>query len=419
MGLTAKKIVLVTSGQPSLNPRLVKEADALVEAGYEVTVIYQYWNEWGTDLDKVLLPQKKWKTIRVGGDPIKEKTAYWWSRVKLKIGQKLVQLLGFNHGLAELTIGRCTFQLLHEASRNRAALYIAHNLAALPAAVSAAQKFKAKCGFDAEDLHRYEMSDSDLNVDVRLKKYIEDKYFPSTNYLTTSSPEIAKRYEALYPVLKFTTLLNVFPKVTLTPTNTTRSSVPLKLFWFSQNVGLSRGLQDVIAALKILEQEVIEFHILGFLSPNVNNELEQFIAALHFVKPPQLIFHPPIVATELAQFASQYDIGLATEPGFSINNDIALSNKIFTYAQAGLAIVASDTTAQKSFMTMYPNMGMVYEKKNPSNLATIIKTYIEDQTLLNQHQVKAVNYAEEILNWETEKEKFLTIINHLLANPNN
>lgn len=67
MGLTAKKIVLVTSGQPSLNPRLVKEADALVEAGYEVTVIYQYWNEWGTDLDKVLLPQKKWKTIRVGG----------------------------------------------------------------------------------------------------------------------------------------------------------------------------------------------------------------------------------------------------------------------------------------------------------------------------------------------------------------
>ena len=419
MGLNAKKIVLVTSGQPSLNPRLVKEADALVEAGYEVTVIYQYWNEWGTDLDSALLPQKKWKTIRVGGDPVKEKTAYWWSRIKLKVGQKLVKLFGFNYGLAELTIGRCTFQLLNEAKNNRAALYIAHNLAALPAAISAAQKFNAKCGFDAEDLHRYEMSDNDLNLDVRLKKYIEDKYFPSTDYLTTSSPEIANRYEALYPALKFTTLLNVFPKVTFTPANATRSSVPLKLFWFSQNVGLSRGLQDVIAALKILEHEAIEFHILGFLSPNVNNELEQVIAALHFVKPPQLIFHPPIVATELAQFASQYDIGLATEPGFSINNDIALSNKIFTYAQAGLAIVASDTTAQKSFMTMYPNIGIVYEKKNPANLAAILKSYIEDQTLLNQHQAQAATYAEELLNWETEKEKFLTIINHLLANPNN
>lgn len=415
MGLNRQKIVLITSGQPSLNPRLVKEADALVEVGYEVTVIYQYWNEWGTDLDKELLPLKKWKNIRVGGDPVKEKATYWWSRIKLKIGQKLVSLLGFNYNLAELSIGRCTFELLNEAKRNEATLYIAHNLAALPAAVAAAQKFKVKSGFDAEDFHRYEMSDHDQNPDVQLKKYIEDRYFPLTDYLTTSSPEIAKRYEALYPRLKFTTLLNVFPNTTFTSTYSRGRLKPLKLFWFSQNVGLSRGLQDVIAAIKLLEDETIEFHILGFLSAQVKIELDQLIVEHHFTKQPNIIFHQPIASTELANFASQFDIGLATEPGFSINNDIALSNKIFTYTQAGLAIIASDTTAQKSFMIAYPDMGFVYQKKNPTSLAQALKPYLTDINLLERHQVQSAIYAKEKLNWEMEKEKFIFIIERLLS----
>ena len=33
------RICLVTPGQPSTNPRLVKEADALCEAGYDVQVV--------------------------------------------------------------------------------------------------------------------------------------------------------------------------------------------------------------------------------------------------------------------------------------------------------------------------------------------------------------------------------------------
>ncbi|MFI5452375.1 hypothetical protein ACHMWN_09475 [Pedobacter sp. UC225_61] len=410
----SKTVILITSGQPSLNPRLVKEANALIEAGYNVNVIYQYWNSWATNLDKKLLPQKKWKAIRIGGDPLKEKAVYWRTRIILKVSRKLVKLFGFSGNLAELAIGRCTFQLAKKAKHTSGDLYIAHNLAALPAAVLAAKHNNAKCGFDAEDLHRYEMSDDDLNDDVRLKKYLEEKYFPLVNYLTTSSPEIAKEYEAFFPSLKFNTLLNVFPKneTVLTKRNNEET---LKLFWFSQNVGLSRGLQDVLGALKIIENEKIEFHILGFLTQQVKIELDQIIQNLNFIHSPKIIFHSPIESTELTKFASKFDIGLATEPGFSINNDIALSNKIFTYAQAGLAIIASDTTAQKQFMTSYPNMGEIYEKKNSTNLALILKKYIEHKELLTQHQAQSIRYAKEKLNWEVEKEKFLTIIQSVIS----
>ena len=50
-----KKIVLITTGQPSTNPRIVKEADALHAAGYDVTVLYSFFISWAFEKDKILL----------------------------------------------------------------------------------------------------------------------------------------------------------------------------------------------------------------------------------------------------------------------------------------------------------------------------------------------------------------------------
>lgn len=409
------KVVLITSGQPSLNPRIVKEADALIEAGYEVTLIYQYWNDWATVLDEKLFPTKEWKAIRVGGSPFINYLSYWKSRVIKKIGTILLKKLGLKYGLAELSIGRCTLGLLKEASKTPADLYIAHNLAALPAAVHAAKKNKAKCGFDAEDLHRYEMSNDETDSHVKLKKFIEEKYFHKVDYLTTSSPQIVNQYNKLFPKLLFNNILNVFGKQVNSKPKTLNNDV-IKMVWFSQNVGLLRGLQDVIIALKSLLEFEIEFHILGHLTPHIKYDFDKLVLILNFPYPPKIFFHEPIDAVSLQKFISQFDIGLATEPAFSINNDSALSNKIFTYIQSGLAVIASDTTAQKQLLEDYPNMGIVYKKNDPESLAYALKTYLEDKYLLLAHQKQAVKYADEILNWEVEKEKFLSIVKCTLEN---
>lgn len=407
-----KKIVLITSSQLSLNPRLIKEADTLVDAGYEVEVIYQFWNIWGSDLDKQLIQQKKWKATRVGGDLVTEKLVYWKSRLVHKVAQRLIKVLGFRNNLAELAIGRCTSMLIEKARSLKADVYIAHNLSAIPAAVLASKQNKAKSGFDAEDLHRYETSDDDTNDGVRLKSYIEEKYFTKVQYLTASSPQIAQKYKEIFPSLNFTTLLNVFPKNKIKLVQVQQP--PLKLFWFSQYVGLSRGIQDIIAALVNLQDESIEFHILGFLNQNVKDELDQFVDQLHFTRAPNLIFHEPIASDELVKFAENFDIGLATEPGFSINNDLALSNKIFTYIQAGLAVLASDTSAQKDLLVKYPGMGEQYERGNATNVSKILKTYIDQPELLTKHKSQSATYANEELNWERESEKLQAILKELL-----
>ena len=88
-----KKIVLITSGQPSTNPRLVKEADSLVEEGYDVLVIYQYWNAWATKADKELLKEKKWKYLEAGGNP-ERKFIFLVTKILHKVFRVLYEVLG-------------------------------------------------------------------------------------------------------------------------------------------------------------------------------------------------------------------------------------------------------------------------------------------------------------------------------------
>jgi len=119
-----RKVVIITSGQPSLNPRLIKEADLLAEIGDDVTVIYQYWNIWGTELDNAILKDKKWNAIRVGGDPLNQKISYWFTRLRQKISILLLKTFGFIYSLPELAIGRCTIELTKTAQKIKAEVYI-------------------------------------------------------------------------------------------------------------------------------------------------------------------------------------------------------------------------------------------------------------------------------------------------------
>jgi hypothetical protein len=50
--------------------------------------------------------------------------------------------------------------------------------------------------------------------------------------------------------------------------------------------------------------------------------------------------------TRWIRLSAQADIGLALEPGTTPNNDIAISNKLYTYILAGNAVVASNTSGQ-------------------------------------------------------------------------
>lgn len=402
-----KKIVFITSGQPSLNPRLVKEADTLADAGYTVTVLYMYWNAWGANFDKELIASKKWKAISVGGDPEYKNIIYLLSRVIYKLAQTINRKTK-GRFLASIAITRASYFLIREAKIHAADLYIGHNLGALPATVYAAKINKKPCGFDAEDFHRYENSNNDNNANVILKTRLENKYIPQLNYLTTSSPQIAMAYRQIFVDIKPTDLLNVFPKSNCTVMDT---NGPLRLFWFSQTIGPNRGLDDVITALQTLDRTCFELHLLGDQSPGTADFINTIINSDIAVK-----LHAPIHPDKIIPFANQFDIGLALENKIPINRDICLTNKIFTYMQAGLAIIASDTTAQKAFINNNPTIGHLYPAGDPKALADILSNFYKNGTSLLKAKKESLRLSHERYNWEFESLKFLKIVEDTLHN---
>ncbi|MDF2434016.1 MAG: hypothetical protein JWP44_3647 [Mucilaginibacter sp.] len=405
-----KKVLIISSGQPSLNPRLVKEADVLSDAGHDVTVLYAYWNEWGTLHDKQLFSEKKWNAICIGGSPGQNSLTWFLSRVIHKTARYILEKTGIFNYLADIAIARSSFFLIRAAKKYKADIYIAHNLGALTATVKAARRYKKPCGFDAEDFHRHEISDDINSFHFKLCKFLEDKYLPFVNYLTASSPLIAENYAQLYK-RKVTSILNVFPKLAFDINIINNKNGPINLFWFSQTIGPKRGLEMVIKAMG-LTTFVCELHLLGSSDEGYERQLLE-LAQMSGVQNERIHFYAPVNANEIFILAAQFDIGLAPEMGFSLNNKIALGNKVFTYLQSGLAVIASNIPSHSAFLAQYSETGKTFSDVN--DLAAILTAYNEDRELLYQTKKNAFTIGQTQLNWEKESKKFLKVINDTLT----
>ncbi|RYE35698.1 MAG: hypothetical protein EOP42_06085 [Sphingobacteriaceae bacterium] len=283
-------------------------------------------------------------------------------------------------------------------------------MAALPVAVFSAQKNKAKCGFDAEDFHRNETSDDTSSTDYKLKTIVEDKLFLKIDYLTVASTMIGEVYQQLYEN-HATTIFNVFPRAANVLKSETTYS--LKLVWFSQYIGFNRGLETIFAALEHLAELNIELHLVGFLSPEMKDFM-QCKSPLSAVMS-KITVHDPIPPDHLIEFISKFDIGLAIETGQPLNREICLTNKIFSYIQAGLAVLASDTKAQIQLLSAHPEVGKLYDKNSINNLIEALKAFYINPKHLLQCKLAALNLGQMHFNWETESQKFLKLIAETLA----
>lgn len=402
-----KLITFLTTGQPTTNPRLVKEVETLVSLGYGVRVLYCFYQDWAEQFDADVIASNPEIYIQCGGNPAHSKYSYFATRIRQKICTKLAS--HFNGlGLAEHALARAHTELLRLAINLKSDLYIAHNLGALPAAVLAAKKNGSKVGYDAEDLSSgFSAANS---RDSMLNSYIEHKYFKSIDYFTASSDLIASAYQKEHPHLKPIIILNAFKKNVYqrTESENFKSNRIIKLFWFSQTLGKNRGLENLFEALKTINTEQLELHLLGKL---IDMDFKNLIGKQQHLK---IFTYKPISANQITRFAQQFDIGLALETAYCLNNNLALSNKIFTYIQSGLAVIASDTAGQESFLKQYPSLGLLFKKNDAQSLAQCLVQLISKVDLLDE--IKQGNYylGQTQLNWELESEKFISVVTKTL-----
>ena len=101
----------------------------------------------------------------------------------------------------------------------------------------------------------------------------------------------------------------------------------------------------------------IQLNVLGLCSDDVQQHLlGSAPSELH-----QIMLHAPTAESALFEFIAEHEIGLALEPGFSENNKLARSNKLYSYGLTGCYSFISKTPAQEQFLREFPDAGVLID----------------------------------------------------------
>jgi glycosyltransferase involved in cell wall biosynthesis len=400
--VTAKRICLVSPGHLASNPRLVKEADALHEAGFAVRVVAGDVTPGVRPLDATILARAPWPVAKVELGPRPFQLA---RRVRQGLAGRAHVIAGVR--AAEWAHSPITGSLARVAEAQPADLYIAHCLPALPAAARAARRHGAKLGFDAEDDHVGELEDTPENrPEIQIRRRIEGHYLPQCQHLTAASPGIARAYRDRYGVT-MTPILNVFPLAQApadAPAGRYRKrSDSLSVYWFSQTIGPGRGLEPFVKAMgKLRGRATLSLRGSDFLGYSAR--LKALAADAGVAD--SVRFLPSAPPDDMARLAAHHDIGLASELETPPNRAISLTNKIFVYLLAGIPVLLSDTPAQRELAIDLGEAARVVDLTDPDSVASVLCS-LADAEALAAAKCAARRLAQTRFNWDIEKQRLL------------
>lgn len=375
---------------------MVKEAKALFEAKFSVSIIFLQHISYLEKFDKEIIDDLP----GINFSAINYNRLYWKGKIlnAKRLFRRFYSKI-FHSSCYKENIFFPEFKKL--IKDNYADLYIGHTLSALPIAAWAAKHKNSKFSFDAEDYHRQETNDKTKND---LAKSIEEKYLNEVEYISTASVFISAAYGNHFPNKKIITINNFFESQECNQHQKSAANQPLKIVWFSQTIGLNRGLQNFLNKLVLLEYNQYELHLRGSHDESIKTELLKFIPQNWQNK---IYFYPQCSSDELRSWLKKFDVGLALEPGFSINNNIAISNKIFQYLSARLAIIATPTIGQMWVNQQAPNVGFML---SPDSDLSLLKNWATNRDNLDETKEAALYAAKAKFNWQYEKKKLIETI---------
>lgn len=402
------KITIVSPGHLASNPRVVKEATALSDAGHEVCVIH------GCSLKRLKgadrsVENLKWKIRSVAFGRECAGSARHFVQTCRTRGAILAFKLR-QEWLADTANSPVTIDLTRAALDEPSDLFIAHYTAALPAVAKAAKRHGSYYAFDAEDYHLGDLPDeSRHDLKRRIINAIESRYLNDASFITAASPGIADAYVRQYGVRRPKVILNVFARSDAPATVANAGSIQPRpsIYWFSQTIGPNRGLECAIIAIGKARTRP-HLYLRGIPSKGFDGNLIK-LAKQHGVSD-RLHFLPVAPPAQMLHLASQYDVGLVAETGETLNRRIALTNKQFTYLLAGVPSIMSDIPAHQQFLQRTKGASFLYQRENPYSLAEAVDRVLGNPKTLADARIKAFNLGHTVFNWEREQKKLLEAV---------
>ncbi len=376
--------------------RVLREATALVETGYDVSIVDvepRHTRPAEEDFQRIHL-----KHIVNPG---------WFTRSRFK--PWFFVKMG-------LMILRAALVML----RTPADIYHAHDENALPACYIAARLRRKPLIFDAHELPLE--NNPNFTRWHRLTALAKRLFAAAIPYCTgiiaTSAPTAGAIRQEYH--VSDVTLVRNFPSYReVQRSNRLRQYLGLnqevRIALFQGYLQPNRGLNWLVQAAPLLDPNIV-IVIMGHDQRGTKAQLEALIAENKVADRVKII--PAVPYTELLDWTASADIGLTlVSPDYTKAGNVMLPNKLFEYLMAGLPVLASPSDAVSEFVSTY-NVGRFMTSLEPKTISTAINEMIADNGALMQMRRNGLEAAKNDLNWEKEKGHLLELYNRILVEQN-
>ena len=393
----APRVCIVTAGHMSTCPRMLKAADAMHAAGYDVRVVSASHTPWAVEADRQLRATRSWRWTVLDYSRATARRLQIKTGARMRLARVLTRAFGSRRVPAALFVhaySRAHDELVRAIAAEPADFVYGGTTGALAAVAEAADRLRTPYGLDLEDFHTGERSAmvGELNV---VAERVERLALPGAAFLTTSSPMIADAYAEKYS-LRPRTIHNTF-SLDLSRAPESVGPTPWRFYWFSQTLGPGRGLEDFIPAVG-RARIAGELHLRARVREPYLSDLMRFArdaAPLLSVR-----LHEPAGPDAMVTLAQGHDLGLSGEEPTVLNRRLCLGNKIFTYLAAGVPVLLSATPAQSQLACELGDAAMVYEAGDIAGLAEQLSCLAGDDRMRARAKEAARAAAVHRWHWE-------------------
>jgi hypothetical protein len=421
VGLELRALVIMP-GHLATTPRMVKVADSLAAAGHDVRVVSAGFTAWARQADVRLASTRPWSWTAV--EHSREQAPFVYAKTGAR--RHLARTMARMHG-APLPSWWATTRALSRAHRELVSRGLQQpcdfvyggSLGGIAVAAEIAERRSVPFAVDLEDLHTAESIAPDAALQHALARRVLERVIPGAAFVTTSSECIAEGYEKQFG-RRPAVLHNVFPLPSQAPALAAHGG-PLRLYWFSQTIATARGIEDMVDAVFAAGIRA-EITLRGRQNVDALAQIDRRIHE-HLARGARsaagLTLHveQPADPDRMIELAAAHDVGFASEHEPVENRQLCLTNKVFTYLAAGVAIAMGETRAQRHLAAELGEAAFLYRPGEIQPLAAWLRQLGSDRSSLRRAREAAWQQAVRRWNWHhtSEEGQLLSLVTQAVA----